>query len=171
MHSQWYMVIGLVSLMVMQMGILSMTNGNVLNAEWCLKMKNRLTNIARTVGRDWMVKQMDDLIERDKVIRYLRDEVPLGTFMKRTIANADGACWSICDGIANDIPPVDAQPVRHGKWLPVETETGIVAYGVHEMAVTKYQCSECFGEIDISDGYFQYCPHCGAKMDAERRTE
>lgn len=62
---------------------------------------------------------MKELIEKEKVIRYLRDEVPLGTFMKRTIANADGACWSICDGIANDIPTVDAIPF---KWIPFKKQ-------------------------------------------------
>lgn len=45
-------------------------------------------------------------------------------------------------------PTIDAEPVRHGKWV---IEDGHVC------------CSEC-GEISKE---YNYCPYCGARMDEE----
>jgi hypothetical protein len=50
----------------------------------------------------------------------------------------------------NELPTVDAEPVRHGKWIEYPTADGM------------NQCSACgilrFGESN-------YCPNCGARMD------
>jgi hypothetical protein len=47
-------------------------------------------------------------------------------------------------------PTIDAEPVRHGKWIEYPIADGM------------NQCSECgvlrFGESN-------YCPNCGARMD------
>ena len=49
------------------------------------------------------------------------------------------------------IPPADVAPVRHGKWLCVDTDTE-----------QFFLCNRCkkkeYWESD-------YCPNCGAKMD------
>lgn len=50
----------------------------------------------------------------------------------------------------NEQPTIDAEPVRHGKWV---IEDGHVC------------CSEC-GEISKE---YNYCPHCGARMDKDDR--
>lgn len=51
-------------------------------------------------------------------------------------------------------PPVEAEPVRHGKWIEVD------------VGDCCYRCSECGF---IRDAYLldvsNYCPKCGAKMD------
>ena len=53
---------------------------------------------------------------------------------------------------------VDVELVRHGRWIPVELKRSIgVLKGV--------ECSLC-GEQKVGKGY-NYCPNCGAKMDAE----
>ena len=50
-------------------------------------------------------------------------------------------------------PTVDAEPVRHGKWI-VENEESI-------------RCSECcFNRANIKMP-LDYCPKCGAKMDGD----
>ena len=57
-------------------------------------------------------------------------------------------------------PCVDAVPVRHGYW-----KKRVFTYGFY------HECSECgsltskglFGE----NNFFNYCPHCGAKMSLE----
>lgn len=60
----------------------------------------------------------------------------------------------------DDAPTIDAEPVRHGRWLP-ETVSGYDGVNV----VYARPCSEC--------GYEErrfvkrYCPNCGAKMDLE----
>ena len=56
----------------------------------------------------------------------------------------------------DQMPTVDAVPVRHGKWL--SREEGCV-YPFWE----RYTCSACGKHADDTD----YCPHCGARMVEE----
>ena len=61
----------------------------------------------------------------------------------------------------------DTVPVRHGKWL----------YGESESGQDGYYCSHCMGHVRwygkaggqsidfISD--YHYCPNCGARMDED----
>lgn len=53
-------------------------------------------------------------------------------------------------------PTIDAEPVRHGKWMP--REEGKV-YPFWE----RYTCSECGEHSDDK----RYCPNCGCRMDEE----
>lgn len=57
-------------------------------------------------------------------------------------------------------PTVDAEPVRHGRWIPVENDD-MFCY-----------CSEC-GTHEYRETIevlrYDYCPYCGAKMNAERK--
>ncbi len=66
-----------------------------------------------------------------------------------------------------DAPTIEAEPVRHGKWIAVKVDA----------TETKFQCSECGREVKCGNDYFMkptkhinasypYC-HCGAKMDLE----
>ena len=68
---------------------------------------------------------------------------------------------------------VDAEPVRHGHWLPYE-------YGDE----TWHKCSECGtadkygykytafdGNEHIVLSVRNFCPNCGAKMDEEAQNE
>lgn len=59
-------------------------------------------------------------------------------------------------------PTVDAVPVRHGRWIP-EVYDDMFCY-----------CSEC-GTHEYKETIealrYDYCPYCGAKMDAERKEE
>lgn len=59
---------------------------------------------------------------------------------------------------AQDAPAVDAEPVRHGRW-------------VLNKRFGDYECSECgHGDvtiISIRKLDMMFCPNCGAKMDAE----
>ena len=64
--------------------------------------------------------------------------------------------------IVENAPVVDAEPVRHGRWLECEDGWGD----------THYQCSECGAEWNLDAGTpdengMIYCPHCGARMDEE----
>ena len=53
-----------------------------------------------------------------------------------------------------DAPTIDAEPVRHGKWI--ENENG------------TYSCSGCKSWIPKEQHYYaRYCLHCGAKMKEE----
>ena len=51
-----------------------------------------------------------------------------------------------------DIPTADVQEVRHGKW-----EKSLFAQDF-------FRCSLCSA---VWNRKFEYCPHCGAKMDGK----
>ena len=55
----------------------------------------------------------------------------------------------------------DVVEVKHGRWVPREPDSDIIFF-----------CSRCDTEISTSWDYDQpemwnYCPHCGARMDGE----
>ncbi len=55
-------------------------------------------------------------------------------------------------------PTVDAEPVRHGRWVMNDNGT--------------YSCSECQSWIPNEQHYYaRYCLFCGAKMDEEKENE
>ena len=54
----------------------------------------------------------------------------------------------------NSIPIEDEQEVRHGKWTEKPYLLGI-----------SNLCSLCGENFGMPHGKFNYCPHCGAKMD------
>ena len=56
----------------------------------------------------------------------------------------------------NDMPTVDAAPVRNGRWIHERTEGGF----------RIWRCNQCGrGVNDNPEGTDLYCYHCGAKMD------
>lgn len=76
-------------------------------------------------------------------------------------------CFDGVQQLVDEAPTVDAEPVRHGRWIP--NEVGAVE--------TKFECSECGRTVILCNDYFAkatkyashrfpYC-HCGCKMDAE----
>lgn len=57
-------------------------------------------------------------------------------------------------------PTVDAEPVKHGKW--------IVEYEVKDGR--SMRCSECQMVFWVGSGRDgNYCPNCGAKMDEQEK--
>lgn len=52
--------------------------------------------------------------------------------------------------------PIEAEPVRHGKWIYVKGSNG----------KDYRKCSECLHTQEIT-GLLNYCPVCGARMDEE----
>lgn len=63
---------------------------------------------------------------------------------------------------SNDIarfPTVDAEPVRHGRWVKLDAHVGMV----------DHRCTACQLAIHVPTSWgeplYEYCPVCGAKMD------
>lgn len=50
-------------------------------------------------------------------------------------------------------PTIDAEPVRHGKWIKSEKSD------------FEWECSEC--GYGLTDNKLTYCYDCGAKMDLD----
>lgn len=62
---------------------------------------------------------------------------------------------TVQDEYLRNMPPVDAAPVVHGRWLPTNDDN-------------KKKCSQCDVIHLIAQyphGQANYCPNCGAKMD------
>lgn len=64
--------------------------------------------------------------------------------------------------VLDDTPPADVEEVVHSDW-----HTATV-----RMTCIDITCRNCHRTEKISiTNYFEYCPHCGAKMDGERKDE
>lgn len=82
-----------------------------------------------------------DMIRRDGLLEFARNHI-------------DGKID--CNDIAR-FPYANAEPVRHGVWLPTSDEN-------------KKRCSRCDVIHLIAQyphGEANYCPNCGAKMDGD----
>ena len=117
------------------------------------------------------------LIDRGKVMIYYLENLARKDSYK--------AKYEALSKAVDDAPAVDAEPVRHGRWI-LKAHDKRVNY---HWTVTAY-CSECCDEEnEIWSGYFpgvpdmmaqdialdsaktvklsNYCPNCGAKMDGD----
>ena len=64
------------------------------------------------------------------------------------------AAFEAFDVVVRMQPTIDAEPVRHGRWI----------HDVNNL----YGCSECRVRETMSHRHMKnYCPNCGAKMDVE----
>lgn len=97
-----------------------------------------------------------ELIDRDKLIEILAEMQ--GRCATKAALVQNSKIWQQ----VKDMPTVEAEPVRHGKWKQWDS------YGFED----TYECTAC-GEsfvliegTPITNGY-KYCPLCGAKMDGE----
>ena len=64
--------------------------------------------------------------------------------------------------IVEDAPTIEAEPVRHGKWIE---KRQMIAWCDDDVDV-YYTCSAC--EAD-SPCEYPFCPNCGAKMDLKEK--
>lgn len=71
-------------------------------------------------------------------------------------AQCDPPHWCVWMSEIDDAPTIDAEPVKHGRWIYKPYE--------NDEAVWLYHCSECNA---VSALAWNYCRECGAKMDLE----
>ena len=92
-------------------------------------------------------------IERGDMEIKLRAEQAIATFCEASLT-------------ARKMPIIDAEPVKHGKWIAYPA---CLAYdGAYDE--THIVCSECGHVWDIMDNdteTFNFCPNCGARMDGD----
>ena len=70
--------------------------------------------------------------------------------------------WCHTLTVINMQPVIDAQPVRHGRWIPTEYDS----YADGAPVWDKWECSECGNEHNgEEDTLTAFCADCGAKMD------
>lgn len=106
-----------------------------------------------------------DLISRSALLEWVNNQKAEATGVYGNIITAaiDAVMKHNVANAIRKAPAVDAEPVRHGRWVHREMA------GLDDV----YYCSVC-GERAIGyDGMFgdyfsidsDYCPHCGATMD------
>lgn len=64
----------------------------------------------------------------------------------------------------DNAPTVDAQPVKHGKWIPMD-EYCAKCSKCGWWQKTNGKC--CTGHANIHKAAYKYCTACGAKMDGD----
>lgn len=104
---------------------------------------------------------MSDLISRETTLNVLKERYCEGCtyYGVRCKSVLAGNCPIYNVIIAVDaVQAVDAEIVRHGKWK-----------SMGDCGVTE--CSACEWNTEEYVGDYKYCPCCGAKMDADERTQ
>lgn len=101
---------------------------------------------------------MAEYIDKKEVIKVLTQiGVTVAASKMRTVAK--------CVSAVESMEAADAEPVRHGKWIVTKEFNDVL-----DMDVEKYTCSAC-GEYRLTASGLShatnYCPNCGAKMDAD----
>lgn len=76
---------------------------------------------------------------------------------------------AVQDEYLSNAPTIEAEPVRHGRWIPV----GYDGYADGCPVYNEWECSEChFACEGEGEPPLNYCPNCGAKMDGgEKKNE
>ena len=103
---------------------------------------------------------MKKYIDMDDLIELLSDMQ--GRCGTRAELRQNSKIWQQ----VKDMPTADVVPVRHGKWKQWD------GYGYED----TYECTECGEPFVLIEGTplqngYNYCPNCGARMDAERKEE
>lgn len=92
---------------------------------------------------------MSKYVDVEELLNRLPDDLPYKASVKRVLIQA---------------PTADVVEVRHGYWKWEKK--------IEPMAQNRLYCSCCDKECLGKNNYYElskYCPHCGAKMDGERR--
>jgi len=77
-------------------------------------------------------------------------------------------CGSVSLEYIKQMPTIEAEPVRHGRWIPIEYDS----YADGAPVWDKWECSECGHEHKgEEDTLTAFCPDCGARMNLRTPTE
>ena len=82
----------------------------------------------------------------------------------KTSFEEDGHLSSYIEEFIDNAPTIDAEPIRHGRWIQSKT-----VYAYHNCSLCKVP-----HKMQMSCNVYvllKYCPHCGAKMDGGKDDE
>lgn len=103
------------------------------------------------------------LIDANALIKQIKE-----TYCK-DCGNYNGDVCCVCTLVdamdyIDDAPTIDAQPVKHGKWIPMDeycAKCSVCGW----WQKTNGKC--CTGDANIHRVAYKYCTACGAKMDGD----
>lgn len=85
----------------------------------------------------------------------MAEYIELGVFIELV---KDIPMWgSVAAMLADSIPAADVAPVVHGRWASVA--------GKRDRICSRCLHNEPYKNADDDAEVFEFCPHCGAKMD------
>ena len=90
---------------------------------------------------------------------YISRDVAIIEFMDNDIDHIQAPNGKEAVQILSDIPAADVVPVVHAYWIPQK--------GNHEFKEALMNCSACGYPVSRWTGNTNFCPNCGAKMDAK----
>lgn len=102
---------------------------------------------------------MNDLISRQAAIDALADYIHNVDKVCGTGKLSASDCRDAAHSVIDDLPSAQPEHVRHGKWMEI-----IEVNELGDAYQSGVYCSEC-GHTDSYEP--NYCPNCGARMDAE----
>ena len=102
---------------------------------------------------------MPEYIEREALLAELEDEIDFVSPFYNAEQNQYFTMGLRCAyRDAHRFPAADVTEVRHGEWVQIGYDEALDR-------ITCSCCKEYFNLIDNCTEAFNYCPHCGAKMD------
>lgn len=96
---------------------------------------------------------MSDYIKREDAIKIINSGISIDTYADRRYVN----------GLFRAIRPADVAPVRHGKYIGTEFD----GYADGCPVYYEWKCSECGCVFEEEEPTYNYCPNCGARMEAK----
>lgn len=114
---------------------------------------------------------MSDLISREAAVQMLREKAQgyfVSMFATSDECHVARVAATECAAEVKNLPTVDAEPVRHGRWYkPIGGMMPPEHHGRHRCSV----CNQlAYYERPGREGLSDYCPNCGARMDLEEET-
>ena len=110
--------------------------------------------MTRLIDADKAERDIEELRESDWFnAPYLSKERKIG------LSEAFDMIQGVC---IKHAPTVDAEPVRHGKWIKLDMHAHLA----------DHKCTacgqECYVPTCMGEPMYTYCPNCGAKMDGDK---
>ena len=103
---------------------------------------------------------MAEYIKREEAIAYIREQSEECQKAFEELGGESGIYADAYNDLAEDfysIPAADVAPVVHGRWVSVA--------GKRDRICSRCLRNEPYKNADDDAEVFEFCPHCGAKMD------
>jgi hypothetical protein len=102
---------------------------------------------------------MAEYVKRDDAHRALEQINPVdyGAMWDYEAHHYAGECIRDCKEAIDSIPAADVAPVMHGRWVSVA--------GKRDRICSRCLHNEPYKNAADDAEVFEFCPHCGAKMD------
>ena len=112
------------------------------------------------------------LINKQKAIDEIRDfQAQVTCSFSKDWENGMEEGFDHAVGVIEMMEVVDAEPVRHGKWIHgQEVCREYIGITLVLVQYKHWECSAC-GYRTEKEPIWKYCPNCGAKMDAQEKDD